>query len=62
MLPLDVDPQKSFVCMSAINVGLDGLGIGMILSVPIPRLLICLKFKVINHLAVPATGIKIPSS
>ena len=56
MFPVDVAPQKSFVCMSAINVGLIGFGIGMILSVPIPRLLICLKFSAVNDCAIPDVG------
>ena len=57
-----MNPQKSFVCISTIWVGFEGLGIGTKLSVPFPKLLICLKLKTVNDCAIPVNGIYWPSS
>ena len=42
--------------------GFDGSGIGIRLSVPTPKLLICVKFNTVNDCAAPTWGIKTPSS
>ena len=57
-----VNPQKSFVCISAISVGFVGLGMGTNESTPVPKLLICLKLKTVNDCAIPVSGIYWPSS
>ena len=49
-------PQKSWVCILAIMVGLSGSGIGTRLSVPVPPLSIWVKFKTENVCATPARG------
>ena len=38
------------------NVGLLGFGMGIIVSVPTPRLLSCLKFNVVKDCAIPVVG------
>ena len=43
--------------MSAIKFGLLGFGIGIIVEVPMPRLLISLKFNTVKDFAIPVIGI-----
>ena len=57
MFPLELNPQKSWVLISAMKVGLDGFGIGVIVVVPIPRLLTSVKFNTVKDFAIPVTGI-----
>ena len=52
-----MNPQKSLDCILAINVGLVGSGIGTIVSVPVPRLLIWAKLNTVNDCAAPTMGI-----
>ena len=56
------NPQKSLVWISATKVGFDGFGIGITVSLPIPLLLICLKFNLVKDCAIPVMGISTPSS
>ena len=56
------NPQKSCDCISAIVVGLDEFGTAVILSVPVPLLLTCVKLRCENNCEAPPRGKSVPFS